>query len=93
MKGGFVAKVVVFHFSENGRLPALSKEEADGITSKIAAGLKNYPGVKFNGTFVDKNGKGICDWEAPNAEVVCEIVEKVLGAPPADGAVVVTKAL
>lgn len=88
-----MAKVLVFHFTENGRLPALSKEEADGITSKIAAIIKDYPGVKFNGTFVDENGKGICDWEAPNAQVVNEIVEKVLGAPPADGAVVVTKAL
>lgn len=88
-----MAKVLVFHFTENGMLPALSKEEADGITSKIAAELKNYPEVKFNGTFVDGNGKGICDWEAPNAEVVNEIVEKVLGVPPADGAIVVTKVL
>lgn len=88
-----MAKVLVFHFTENGRLPALSKEEADGITSKIVDELKNYPEVKFNGTFVDENGKGICDWEAPNAEVVNEIVEKVLGAPPADGVIVVTKVL
>ncbi len=88
-----MAKVLVFHFSEKGRLPALSKEEAEGITLKINAELKNYPGVKFNGTFVDENGRGICDWEAPNAQVVNEIVEKVLGEPPVDGAVVVTKVL
>jgi len=88
-----VAKVLVFHFTENGRLPSLSNEEAQGITSKINEVLKDYPDVKFNGTFVDENGKGICDWDAPNADVVNEIVEKVLGAPPADGAVVVKKVL
>lgn len=88
-----MAKVLVFHFTENGGLPLLSKEEADGITSRINAELMNYPDVKFNGTFVDGNGKGICDWEAPNAEVVNEIVKKVLGAPPADGAIVVNKVL
>ena len=39
--------------------------------------LKEYPDVKFNGTYVDEKGMGICDWEAPNA--VREIVEKALG--------------
>lgn len=88
-----MAKVLVFHFTENGRLPSLSKEDAEGITSKINEELKNYPDVKFNGTFVDENGKGICDWDAPDADVVNEIIKKVLGAPPADGAVVVKKVL
>jgi len=55
--------------------------------------LKDYPEVKFNGTYVDENGMGFCDWDAPNAEVVKEIVEKVLGAPPNDPTIVVKRVL
>jgi hypothetical protein len=36
---------------------------------------------------------GICDWEAPNADVVKEIVKKVLGAPPTDSTIVVKRVL
>jgi hypothetical protein len=36
---------------------------------------------------------GICDWEAPNANIVKEIVKKVLGAPPADPVIVVKRVL
>ena len=36
---------------------------------------------------------GICEWEALNAEVVKEIVKKVIGEPPADGMVVVKRVL
>jgi len=42
---------------------------------------------------VNEEGMGICDWEAPNAEVVKEIVEKVLGSPPVDPVIVVKKVL
>ena len=55
--------------------------------------LKDYPKVKFNGTYVDENGMGICDWDAPNTGVVKEIVEKVLGAPPTDPVIVVNRVL
>ncbi|MHC1571827.1 MAG: hypothetical protein ACXQTM_04250 [Methanosarcinales archaeon] len=47
----------------------------------------------FNGAFVDEDGRGICEWEAPNAEVVEEIVKIVIGEPPADGTVVVKRVL
>ena len=53
--------------------------------------LKEYPDVKFNGTYVDEKGMGICDWEAPNA--VREIVEKALGKPPVDPVIVVKRVL
>ena len=55
--------------------------------------LKDYPEVKFNGTYVDENGMGICDWDAPDAEVVKEIVKKVLGASPSDPVIVVKRVL
>ena len=88
-----MAKVLVFHFTEEGRLPKLSDEERREIINRFYEVLKEYPDVRFNGTYVDENGMGICDWEAPNAEVVREIVEKALGKPPVDPVVVVKSVL
>lgn len=88
-----MVKVLVFHFTEEGRLPKLSEEELREIRRKFLEVLKNYPDVTFHGTYVNEEGMGICDWEAPNAEVVKEIVEKVLGSPPKDPTIVVKKVL
>ena len=88
-----MAKVLVFHFTEKGRLPKLSKSELNDIMRKFYDVLKDYPDVKFNGTYVDENGMGICDWEAPNAEVVKEIVRKILGSEPVDPTIVVGRVL
>jgi len=88
-----MAKVIVFHYTEKGKLPKLSEDELNEIMRKFYDELKNYPEVKYNGTFVDEEGRGICDWDAPNADVVNEIVKKVLGEPPLDGAVVVKRVL
>ena len=88
-----MAKVLVFHFTEEGRLPKLSDEERKEIMNRFYEVLKEYPDVRFNGTYVDENGMGICDWEAPNAEVVREIVKKALGKPPVDPVIVVKRVL
>jgi len=88
-----MVKVIVFHYTDNGRLPKLSKNELNEIMKNIYDELKNYPDVKYNGTYVDNEGKGICDWDAPNAEVVNEILNKVLGGPPVDGAIEVKRVL
>jgi hypothetical protein len=87
-----MAKVIVFHFTEQGRLPKLTEEELKNLREKFDEELKNYPGVTLS-TYVDENGMGICDWEAPDAETVKKIVEKVLGSPPADPTIVVKKVL
>jgi Nickel responsive protein SCO4226-like len=88
-----MAKVLIFHYTKEGRLPKLSKKELEDIVKQLDDVLKDYPEVKFNGTYVDENGMGICDWEAPNADIVKEIIKKVLGAPPADPAIVVERVL
>ncbi|MGB3459583.1 MAG: nickel-binding protein [Halobacteriota archaeon] len=88
-----MAKIVVFHYTEAGRLPKLSKNELEDIMKQFYEVLKDYPEVKYNGTYVDENGMGICDWEAPDAEVVKEIVKKVLGSPPADPTIEVKRVL
>ena len=88
-----MAKVIVFHYTDKGRPGKLSEDELDELMSRFYDKLKNYPDVRFNGTFVDEQGRGICDWDAPNAEVVKEIIEKVTGEPPVDGAVAVKRTL
>lgn len=88
-----MAKVFVFHYTEAGILPKLSEKELRDIMKGFYEVLKGYLDVKFNGTYVDENGMGICDWEAPNADVVKEIVKKVLGAPPTDSTIVVKRVL
>ena len=88
-----MVKILVFHYSEEGRLPKLSQKELEEIMRKFYDVLKDYPNVKFNGTYVDENGMGICWWEAPNAEVVKEIVKKASGAPPTDPTIVVERVL
>jgi len=88
-----MVKVIVFHYTDNDRLPKLSKNELNEIMKNIYNELKNYPDVKYNGTYVDNEGKGICDWDAPNVEVVNEILNKVLGRPPVDGAIEVKRVL
>jgi len=88
-----MVKVIVFHYTDNGRLPKLNKNELNEVMKNIYNELKNYPDVKYNGTYVDNEGKGICDWDAPNAEVVNEILNKVLGGPPVDGAIEVKRVL
>ncbi|MEM1604394.1 MAG: DUF4242 domain-containing protein [Zestosphaera sp.] len=83
--------IVVFHFTDAGRLPKLSEEQRKSIRAKFLEVLKEYPDVTFYGTWVDSEGRGICLWEAPSAEVVKEIVSKVLGSPPTDPVIEVKK--
>lgn len=87
-----MAKILVFHFTEGGRVPKLSEQELKDLRGKFDEELKNYPGVNFS-TYVDENGMGVCDWEAPDVETVKKIEEKVTGAPPADPVIVVKQIL
>jgi hypothetical protein len=88
-----MAKVIEFHFTEKGRLPKFSPEELEGFKKKFVEILKEYPDVTYNGTYANEEGMGICDWDAPNAEVVQEIVTKALGVPCADPVIVVQKVM
>ncbi|KAF5412865.1 MAG: hypothetical protein U9N46_12105 [Euryarchaeota archaeon] len=88
-----MAKVIVFHYTDEGRLPPLSSGELTDLKAKFNSELERDPDVTFNGTFVDDSGSEICDWDAPSAEEVNDIIEAVIGATPADGAVVVQQIL
>ncbi len=85
--------MVVFHFTEKGKLPKLSSEELKNVRAKFLEVLKEYPDVTFYGTWVNEEGMGICLWDAPNPDTVREIVAKVLGSPPVDPVIDVKKVL
>lgn len=90
-------KVILFHVDKN-ILPDLSAEELREVRDGFLEELQNYPpGIRVD-TYVNDKGVGICDWEVPEeidnpVETVEEIVENVLGEPPADPVVAVNKVL
>ena len=76
-----MVRVLVIHCTEKGKLPKLTQEQLREIATKVSDALKDRPKIKFNGTFVDENGVGICDWEAPSAKDVEEFIKANIGAP------------
>lgn len=48
----------------------LTEEKKKEYIEKIEAFLKEHPDVKFNGTWVDSDGWGYDEWEAPDIETV-----------------------
>lgn len=86
-----MARIIVFHYSSAASVPQLSPADCAAIRQKYDEVLRGYPGVVFHGVSAGKDGRGICEWEAPSAGIVCEIVTKVDGHPPLDGAVEVEK--
>lgn len=85
-------KVLVIHYTESGRLPRFTDEQKSEIQRKASEILKKYSEVKFNGSYADEDGVGICEFEAPNAEVV-EKFCKELGAAPYDKVIIANKVL
>jgi hypothetical protein len=75
-----MARILELHLTPKGRVPKPTPEQAKSFNEALRKALKENPKVKYKGTFVDKEGVGICDWEAPNAEAVEKIV-KALGLP------------
>ncbi len=62
---------------DDGLLPSddLTDEKKKEASEKLETFLKDNPEVKFNGTFVDGDGMGIDDWEAPDVETVEEAIK------------------
>ena len=73
-----MVKVFVMTYDTGKLQPAsISEETKKDVTEKVGNFLKENPDVKFNGLWVNDDGIGICDWEAPNAEMIKKAVEAV----------------
>jgi hypothetical protein len=73
-----VVRVFVIHL--NNKVPKLDQKTKSELLKRAQEVLKKYPGVQYKGTFVDENGVGICDWEAPDVATMEKVV-KELGIP------------
>lgn len=71
-------RIFVMRYDE-GLLPSddLTDEKKKEAAEKLEAFLKDNPEVKFNGTFVDEDGMGIDDWEAPEIDAVEEAMKAI----------------
>jgi hypothetical protein len=75
-----MAKILVIRHNV-GKLPpsALTDEFKQQVGGAMMKYLKENPEVKFNGLWVNEEGVGICDWEAPNAEAVKSFIDSAGG--------------
>jgi hypothetical protein len=69
-----MARILELHLTPKGRVqkPA-TPEQLKQFKEAFEKVLRQNPQVKYKGTFVDKDGVGVCDWEAPNAQAVEKI--------------------
>jgi len=84
-------KIIVFHYTEPARVPALSAAECAAIRENFDRVVREYDNVTFHGVFAGADGRAICEWEAPDAATVEKIITRVEGQPSRDGAVLVTR--
>ena len=76
-----MAKVLVMRY-DKGKVPpsAVTDEFKQQLGAALGDYLKENPQVKFNGLYVNEEGVGICDWEAPDAESVKKFIDAAGGS-------------
>ena len=76
-----LVKVFVLRYDKSKIPPsALTGEFKKQIGEAMEKYFKENPEVKFNGLWVNGEGVGICDWDAPDAESVKRFIDGVGGA-------------
>ena len=72
-----MSKILVMRYAD-GLIPPyyFTEEKKKEIGEKIGAFLVDNPETKLNGLWLDEDGMGMCEWEAPDVETV----EKALDA-------------
>jgi hypothetical protein len=73
-----MARILELHLTPKGRVqrPA-TPEQLKQFKEAFQKVLRQNPQVKYKGTFIDKDGVGICDWEAANAQAVEKICKEL----------------
>lgn len=76
-----MAKVLVMRYNKGKLLPsALTDEFKQQVGGAMEKYLNENPQVKFNGLWVNEEGIGICDWDAPDAESVKKFIDSAGGS-------------
>jgi hypothetical protein len=91
-EGICLVRVIAIHYTQKGRFPKLTAAQLKELVSKVGKELKKRPEIQFKGTYVDDEGRGICDWEAPNAKAVKDLIDTV-GVAPYDAVIEVKRIL
>ena len=69
-----MARILELHLTPKGRVQKpTTPEQLKQFKEVFEKALKQNPQVRYKGTFVDRDGVGMCDWEAPNAQAVEKI--------------------
>ena len=76
-----MVRVLVIHCTEKGKLPKMTPEQGEELKKTVGKFLEENPDVTYNGSFLDPDGVGICDFEAPSAEVIERLVRDLVKAP------------
>lgn len=76
-----MAKVLVMRY-DKGKVPpsAVTDEFKKTLGGALGKYLEENPQVKFNGLYVNEAGTGICDWEAPDADMVKKFIDSAGGS-------------
>jgi len=76
-----MVKVLVLRHNK-GKLPpsALTDEFKQQVGGAMEKYFKENPEVKFNGLWVNEEGVGICDWDAPDTGSVKRFIDGVGGS-------------
>ena len=78
------AQAEIRGFEDDRPTNTMMKFNQDEFKTQVGGAMEKYfkenPGVMFNGLWVNKEGVGICDWDAPNTELVKRFIESVGGA-------------
>lgn len=77
-----MVKVLEIHYEK--KLPELDKEDLGEVKENLQAFLSDYPNTELKKILVSEEGIAVEEWEAPDAETVEEIVEKLMGPDHCD---------
>lgn len=77
-----MARILEIHHEK--RLPEMSDEDLEEVREGLQAFLSDYPNTELKEILVSEEGIAVEEWEAPDAETVEEIVEKLMGPDHCD---------
>lgn len=73
-----MARILVMRY-DKGKLPPkdITDEKKKELEEGIEKFLKDNDDVEFNGLWVNDDGVGICDWQAPDVDTVKEALDEM----------------
>ena len=69
----------VLEIHNEKKLPEMSAEELNEVKAELDEILEDYPEVELKQILVGEDGTAVEWWEAPSADEVREVIEKLMG--------------